>query len=110
MKLSTQVKILNTFNIFNWLRSFVYKFDTYNKDILHFYKLFVKPGDLCFDIGANVGRKTDIFLKLGAKVIAVEPQPEYAQFLKNKFKNKSDVIIVDSAIDMAEGTKQLYIY
>ena len=41
---------------------------------LEFYSQFIKPGELCFDIGAFVGEKTKVFLELGASVIAVEPQ------------------------------------
>ena len=36
-----------------------------------FYRQFVTEGDLCFDVGANVGRRTRTFLKLKAKVVAV---------------------------------------
>lgn len=39
-----------------------------------FYSQFVGKADLCFDIGANVGKKSRVFLSLGAKVIAFEPQ------------------------------------
>lgn len=37
------------------------------------YKPFIKAGDLCFDIGANRGRKTWIMRQLGARVVAVDP-------------------------------------
>src|SRR5271154_272335 len=40
-----------------------------------FYKQFIKPGDLVFDVGANIGVKTAAFLAAGARVIAVEPVP-----------------------------------
>jgi FkbM family methyltransferase len=40
-----------------------------------FYKQFVNPGDLVFDIGANVGSHSRAFLSLGARVVAVEPDP-----------------------------------
>lgn len=36
-------------------------------------KTIIKKGDLVFDIGANQGNKTALFISLGAKVIAVEP-------------------------------------
>jgi hypothetical protein len=41
---------------------------------LTFYRNFIRNGDLCFDIGANIGTRTEAFLELGAKVVAVEPQ------------------------------------
>lgn len=40
-----------------------------------FYKTFIRPGDLVFDIGANVGDRTRAFLRAGARVVAIEPQP-----------------------------------
>ncbi len=43
------------------------------------YRQFIEPGDLVFDIGANVGLRTSVFLDLGARVIAVEPQRESAE-------------------------------
>lgn len=36
---------------------------------------FVRPGGLAFDIGAHVGDRTASFLRLGASVVALEPQP-----------------------------------
>lgn len=57
-----------------------------------FYEQFIKKDDLCFDIGANIGAKSELFLKLDAKVIAFEPQTkclENLEILKNKNKNFS---------------------
>jgi FkbM family methyltransferase len=49
----------------------------------------LKKGNLIFDIGANDGCKTDIFLRLGAKVVAVEPDETNLETLKGKFiKNR----------------------
>ena len=45
----------------------------YKKTLLGFRK-----GNIIFDIGANVGCKTDVFLRLGAKVVAVEPDEHTA--------------------------------
>lgn len=38
------------------------------------YRAFVKPGDLVFDVGAHVGHRAASFRRLGARVVAVEPQ------------------------------------
>ena len=39
------------------------------------YARFVQPGDLVFDVGAHVGDRVAAFRRLGARVVAVEPQP-----------------------------------
>src|SRR5260370_2445784 len=44
-----------------------------------------RDGDLIFDIGANQGYKADIFLRLGAKVVAVEPDETSQETLRQKF-------------------------
>lgn len=58
-----------------------------------FYGRFIKPGQLCFDIGANTGKKTGIFTALGAKVIAVEPQADCCITLQQNFGSKGGVVI-----------------
>ena len=48
---------------------------------LDFYSQFIKKGDLVFDVGANVGSRSKLFLNLGAKVVAFEPQLELSEHL-----------------------------
>lgn len=57
------------------------------KKLIAFYKPFITPGDICFDIGANVGKKTKVFVALGAQVIAVEPQAACCTQLKARYKS-----------------------
>jgi len=55
---------------------------------VEFYKKTLqgfKKGDLIFDVGANEGYKTDIFLRLGARVVAVEPDDANQEILRQKF-------------------------
>ena len=47
-----------------------------------FYKSLINKDDLCFDIGANVGTKSKLFLSLNARVIAFEPQSTCIEHLK----------------------------
>ena len=47
---------------------------------LNFYSELIKKDDLCFDIGANYGNRSEVFIKLGAKVVAFEPQPKPLNF------------------------------
>jgi FkbM family methyltransferase len=46
---------------------------------------FAKPGDICLDIGANVGDVSSHLIKLGFKVRAYEPDPRCAEFLRRRF-------------------------
>jgi FkbM family methyltransferase len=55
---------------------------------IEFYKNTLqgfRKGYLIFDIGANQGYKTDIFLRLGARVVAVDPDEENQKSLKQRF-------------------------
>ena len=45
------------------------------------YGQFVRPGDLVFDVGAHVGDRIAAFRRLGARVVAVEPQPALVRTL-----------------------------
>jgi FkbM family methyltransferase len=46
------------------------------------YGRFVLPGDLVLDVGAHVGDRVSSFRRLGARVVAVEPQPALVRTLK----------------------------
>ncbi|MEZ5329502.1 MAG: FkbM family methyltransferase [Verrucomicrobiales bacterium] len=43
-------------------------------------------GGLIFDVGANQGHKTSVFLELGSRVIAVDPDPHNQEILKQSFR------------------------
>ena len=79
------------------------------KKLLKFYSRFIKKDDLCFDIGANYGRRTEIFLKLGARVVAVEPQDACMQELEKKYGSNKRVILVKKAISDNYGEEELMI-
>jgi FkbM family methyltransferase len=77
-----------------------------------FYKTFLrdlKQDDIIFDIGANVGDKTNIFLNLGAKVVAVEPEKYCQTILKNRFRKKQ-IILVDKAVSNSNGEEIMFIH
>lgn len=73
-----------------------------------FYREFVRPGDLCFDIGAHVGDRTRCWRRLGAaRVVAVEPQPDFAKLLRLLFWRDPAVMMVERAVGRAPGTLAL---
>jgi FkbM family methyltransferase len=73
------------------------------------YGTFVERGDLVFDVGAHVGDRVAAFRRLGARVVAVEPQPAMAKVLKLIYGRKSDVAIEPVAVGRAAGTIELMI-
>ncbi|UCG58420.1 MAG: FkbM family methyltransferase [Phycisphaerales bacterium] len=72
-------------------------------EYVKFYSQFVNPGDLCFDVGANVGRRTKVLLRLNAKVVAVEPQERCMKKLQRKLGDNDSVILVQRAVGEKPG-------
>ncbi len=99
----------------NWSKSYDNSLERRAKRSLHykemtdFYGQFVKPGDLCFDIGANLGDRTAVFLDLGARTICVEPQPNCMKKLRKRYGKDKNVILVEAALGATEGFGELAI-
>lgn len=74
-----------------------------------FYAQFIHPGDLCFDIGAHVGNRILVWTRLGAKIVAVEPQPSCLMLLRRWYGRSPQVILVDQAVGSAPGRQMLRI-
>ena len=73
------------------------------------YRGFVRSGDLVFDIGAHVGDRVGSFRRLGARVVAVEPQPALGLVLSTLYGRDRSVVIKRVAIGRAVGTTSLMI-
>jgi FkbM family methyltransferase len=71
------------------------------------YGQFVRPGNLVFDVGAHVGDRTAAFRRLGARVVAVEPQPALVKTLKLIFGRDGMVAIEPLAVGRSAGTIEL---
>lgn len=73
----------------------------------------IQDGDLIFDIGANHGYKADIFLRLGAKVLAVDPDQVNQEILKDRFLRyrwvKKPVIVLGKAVSDNSGIQKMWI-
>jgi FkbM family methyltransferase len=72
-----------------------------------------RKNDLIFDIGANQGYKSDIFLRLGARVVAVDPDPANHQILRQRFRTyrlqKKPITIVGKALSDHEGMETMWV-
>lgn len=74
-----------------------------------FYAQWIQPGDLCFDIGAHVGNRIAVWRRLGARVVAVEPQPHCMQLLRRLYGRTPEVTLVEQAVGAAPGTQTMLV-
>ncbi|MFA5957943.1 FkbM family methyltransferase [Hyphomicrobium sp.] len=73
------------------------------------YRRFIEPGGLVFDVGAHVGDRVSSFRRLGARVIAVEPQPLLFSALHHLHGRDPLVEIVDRAVGADAGIRELFV-
>jgi FkbM family methyltransferase len=73
------------------------------------YREFVRPGDLVFDIGAHVGDRIASFRRLGARVVAAEPQPALVKTLRLLYGLNRNVTIEPVAVGRQAGEIELSI-
>jgi len=71
------------------------------------YRRFLRPGDLAFDVGAHVGDRVASFRRLGARVVAVEPQPALVFTLRLLYGLDPNVVIEAVALGREAGTIEL---
>jgi len=71
------------------------------------YRPFVGVGDLAFDVGAHLGDRTAAFRRLGARVVALEPQPAVRRCLVLLVGRGRDVSVRAEAVGRAVGTARL---
>jgi FkbM family methyltransferase len=74
-----------------------------------FYTAFVRPGGLVFDIGANVGNRVEIFLDLGARVVAVEPQAHCVDVLRSRWPGQPRLKVIAKAVGPVVGRASMYV-
>lgn len=73
------------------------------------YARFVKPGGLAFDIGSHVGDRIGSFRRCGARVVALEPQPDCARVIRAVYEGDVEVTLIESACGPSPGNLTLHI-
>lgn len=74
-----------------------------------FYAQLIRPGDICFDIGAHVGNRIAVWKRLGARIIGVEPQPACMRLLRTLYGRSANVTLVEEAVGATTGAMTLHI-
>jgi FkbM family methyltransferase len=70
---------------------------------------FVPRGGLAFDIGAHVGDRTASFLRLGARVVALEPQPRVFRALRLLHGRDPAALLLPWAVGRQAGELTLHL-
>ncbi len=73
------------------------------------YAQFLGSGDLYFDIGAHVGNRIWAALKMGSRVVAVEPNPQLMDFLQRWYGKNHSVTLIQKAIGAKKGEGSFYV-
>ena len=76
---------------------------------LGFYQQFIPTGALVFDVGANMGNRAKVFSKLGAVVVAVEPQTSCADFLVCVFQKTPNFHLIRKALGASVGQAEMLV-
>jgi FkbM family methyltransferase len=73
------------------------------------YGALLPPGALCFDVGANIGEKSEALLRAGAaRVVAFEPNPRVLPELRARCAHWKNWTVVPAALGSAAGIATLY--
>ena len=96
--------------LFGFIRSYViaYGIPGWKSRLLKLYKPFVKQGMLCFDIGSHFGNRISIWRKLGAKVVAIEPQPGLYSFLSRRYSGDTNITLLQGVVSNEIGQVTFY--
>lgn len=75
---------------------------------IELYRSLIPAGSLCFDVGANIGSMSEALLKIGARVVAFEPNPTVLPELRARCGRNPNWSLVTSALGSAADIATLY--
>lgn len=72
----------------------------------NFFSQLLAAGDLVFDVGANLGSYAEIFASLGARVIALEPNPDCVSHIRRSYPSNL-IDVVGTAVGCSVGVAKI---
>ena len=109
IKLIPGTMLLNKFLLNKRIQNQFLSLSDTEQSQLGFYSQFIKKGDLVFDVGANVGSRSKLFLNLGAKVVAFEPQPELCEHLTQHLRLHKNFTLMPTGLGANPSVVELKI-
>lgn len=93
---------------FAWSFLIYYGLPFHHQALTRIYAPFIRPGDLCFDIGAHLGDRIRVWCKLGGRVIALEPHPGMMRWLRRWYGRQPNVKLIEQAVGAKAGAANLW--
>jgi FkbM family methyltransferase len=75
---------------------------------IDFYSALIKPDAMCFDVGANLGQKSEVLLACAAHVITIEPNPHCRATLEFHFGGNPRCELLFTAVGSSESEIELF--
>ncbi len=72
------------------------------------YRMFLRSGDLAFDLGAHVGNRIWAWRRIGVRVVALEPNPVLLGRLRGWYRTDPEVTLLGLAAGAVSGTARLH--
>jgi FkbM family methyltransferase len=94
---------------FGWSFLIYYGLPFHHQALARIYAPFIRPGDLCFDIGSHLGDRVRAWSGLGAHVIALEPHPGMMNWLRRWYGHQPNVTLIEQAVGAQAGSITLWI-
>jgi FkbM family methyltransferase len=69
---------------------------------------FIPESGLVFDVGANIGNYSDLFLTMGARVVAFEPNPTLVRRLNKRFGHNRNITV--EPVALGDGAYSTFMY
>jgi len=85
----------------------IYRRPGRQKSLRALYRPLVKEGDLVFDLGAHLGDRTVAFVALGARVVAVEPNPDMMRWLRRLVFSREQIVFLAEAVGSRPGQAEM---
>jgi FkbM family methyltransferase len=91
----------------DWIYKHIYLYGEYEPANTSIFTRLIRPGDMCFDVGANFGYYSCLFARCGAKVHGFEPLPSMSALNKETLELnglQDKVHTWNTALGASEGT------
>lgn len=109
MKFESALHRIQYFLGFAYSYLIYYDLPFHHRFLKRIYTPFIRRGDLCFDIGAHLGDRVHAFSALGARVIALEPNPACMKWLRRWYGHRSNITLIERAVGAHAGTAAMWI-